>query len=245
MSTLNKFEKNSTLLSSSKSQNDSSYNQYKRGIYKNEGQNSTNNENNLQLLQNNNFQEISDEKYFQLKKLYDERINSLYNNIKLIACKFDNDDILNTMKNDVISNEFIHQRLKEIIDDVLVKEKENLFKKLNEEIADLRTKLLVKEQFTNDLKINNNSVKEEYEMKINQMQQMMNNDYQSYKIQESSSKNLQSEIENLHKNYEIEMKKYSEENISKCSKLNIELNKIKNDYNSLIDNFQVKKIIIN
>ena len=51
-------------------------------------------------------------KYINLRKVYDERIKSLYNNIKILAMKFESDDILITMKNDSISNEFIHQRIK-------------------------------------------------------------------------------------------------------------------------------------
>ena len=234
MTTLNKYEKNS---SSTKTPNESTFNQYKRAASKNETQSAINSYNVLSSSQN--MQEYSDEKFFQLKKLYDERVNSLYNNIKLIASKFDNDDILNTMKNDAISNEFIHQRLKEIIDETLSKEKEDLLKKLNEEIAELRAKLLIKDQSLNEMKMKNNSTKEEFEVKINQLQQIMNNDYQSYKVQENTTKSLQNEIENLHKNYEYEMKKISEENNSKCVKLNNELTKLQNDYNNMIDTFKV------
>ena len=50
------------------------------------------------------------DKYNILRKVYDERIKSLYNNYKILAMKFESDDILQTMKNDSISNEFIHQR---------------------------------------------------------------------------------------------------------------------------------------
>ena len=234
MTTLNKYEKNS---SSTKTPNESTFNQYKRAASKNETQSAINSYNVLSSSQN--MQEYSDEKFFQLKKLYDERVNSLYNNIKLIASKFDNDDILNTMKNDAISNEFIHQRLKEIIDETLSKEKEDLLKKLNEEIAELRAKLLIKDQSLNEMKMKNNSTKEEFEVKINQLQQIMNTDYQSYKVQENTTKSLQNEIENLHKNYEYEMKKISEENNSKCVKLNNELTKLQNDYNNMIDTFKV------
>ena len=52
------------------------------------------------------------DKYNILRKVYDERIKSLYNNYKILAMKFESDDILQTMKTDSISNEFIHQRLK-------------------------------------------------------------------------------------------------------------------------------------
>ncbi len=52
------------------------------------------------------------DKYTNLRKIYEERIKSLHNNVKILAMKFENDDILHTMKNDSISNEFIHQRMK-------------------------------------------------------------------------------------------------------------------------------------
>ena len=236
MTSLNKYEKN--LNCSKTPPNESTFNQYKRGTSsKNETQSAINSYNVLSSSQN--LQEYSDEKYFQLKKLYDERITSLYNNIKIIASKFDNDDILYTMKNDAISNEFIHQRLKEVIDETLCKEKEDLLKKLNDEIAELRSKLSVKKQVSNELRIQNDSIKEEFDVKINQMQQIMNNDYQSFKIQENTTKTLQNEIENLHKNYESEMKKIIDENNNKCIKSNSELNKLQNDYNNMIDTFKV------
>lgn len=236
MSTLKKFEKQTI---PTKLNSESQFNQYKRGINKNEGQIGNNNE--YILTSSQNIQEFSDEKYYQLKKLYDERISSLYNNIKLIASKFDNDEILNTMKNDAISNEFIHQRLKEIVDESVISEKEELLKKYNEEIAELRAKLIVKDQVVNENKLKYNSIKEEYEGKINQLQQIMNNDYQNYKLQENTVKNLQIEMENLHKNYDNEMKKITEENSNKNTKLTSELTKLKNDYNNIIDNFQVIK----
>jgi predicted RNase H-like nuclease (RuvC/YqgF family) len=146
------------------------------------------------------------------------------------------------MKNDAISNEFIHQRLKEIVDETIVNEKEELLKKYNEELAELRAKVIVKEQVVNELKMKNNSIKEECEGKVNQLQQIMNNDFQNYKLQENTVKNLQMEMENLHKNYDNEIKKITEENLNKTSKLTNELTKLKNDYNNMIDNFQVISI---
>ena len=226
---------------SSKPPNESSQNQIMRGANKNETSIVINGPN--VLSQSQNMQEYSDEKIFQLKKLYDERISSLYNNIKLIASKFDNDEILNTMKNDAISNDFIHQRLKEIVDQTLCKEKEDLLKKLSEEIAELRAKLLVKEQSSNESKIKNNSIKEEYEVKINQLQQIMNNDYESFKLKENVNKALQNEIENLHKKYEMEIQKITDIDSNKCIRLNSELNKLQNDYNILIDTFKVSRKI--
>jgi hypothetical protein len=237
MSTLKKLEKQTI---PTKLQSESQFNQYKRGTTRNEGVIGSTNE--YVLTSSQNMQEYSDEKYYQLKKLYDERIGSLYNNIKLIASKFDNDEILNTMKNDAISNEFIHQRLKEIVDETIVNEKEELLKKYNEELAELRAKVIVKDQVVNELKMKNNSIKEEYEGKVNQLQQIMNNDFQNYKLQENTVKNLQIEMENLHKNYDNEMKKITEDNHNKASKLTNELTKLKNDYNNMIDNFQVISI---
>jgi hypothetical protein len=49
-------------------------------------------------------------------------------------------------------------------------------------------------------------------------------------------------MENLHKNYDNEMKKITEDNHNKASKLTNELTKLKNDYNNMIDNFQVISI---
>ena len=70
-----------------------------------------------QMTSNNAPERDNDDKdkYNILRKVYDERIKSLYNNYKMLAMKFETDEILQTMKNDSISNEFIHQRLKVLI----------------------------------------------------------------------------------------------------------------------------------
>lgn len=58
-------------------------------------------------------QEIDESsKYENLKQIYEERLRNLYSHIKTMICKIENDDILNTMKNDTTSIEFIHQRIK-------------------------------------------------------------------------------------------------------------------------------------
>ena len=64
----------------------------------------------------------------ELKKQYDQRIISLYNNIKMVISKIENDDILASMRDDMDSNNspFITNRIKEIIDDNFYSEKEKI-----------------------------------------------------------------------------------------------------------------------
>ena len=98
----------------------SKYNQFKKNFSVTSKSDfmTNNNLDNLFLSQQittHNTPEIDNEdndKYNILRKVYDERIKSLYNNYKILAMKFESDDILQTMKNDSISNEFIHQRMK-------------------------------------------------------------------------------------------------------------------------------------
>lgn len=80
----------------------------------------------------------------ELKKLYDERIISLYNNIRVTTLQLQTDDLLSTMRNDITTSqnsEFIISRTKEIIDDEFYSEKEKTISKLIEENAALRATL--------------------------------------------------------------------------------------------------------
>ena len=186
-----------------------------------------------------NKQESSEEKYFQLKKLYDERLSSLYYSIQIIASKIGHDEILKTMKNDTVSNDFVDLRRKEIIDSTLYLEKEDFIKKQIDEIADLRSMLIMKQETIDDLKTKNNSIIEETQIKISKLQLLMNNDYQKIKFKEKTSKGLDNEINNLNWKYEIEITRMNEEHNLKCLKLNTELNRIQKDNNIWIDRFKV------
>ena len=148
-----------------------------------------------------------------------------------------------TMKNDAVSNDFVDLRRKEIIDSSLYLEKEDFIKKQIDEIADLRSMLIMKQETIDDLKTKNNSIIEETQIKISQLQLLMNNDYQKIKFKEKTSKGLDNEINNLNWKYEIEITRMNEEHNLKCLKLNTELNRIQKDNNIWIDRFKVQNII--
>ena len=178
---------------------------------------------------------INDERILQLKKLYDERVNSLYNNIKNIASKFEGDEILNTMRHDAISNDYISQRVKEIIDVNLTKEKEELFKKLSEELADARSKLAQKDHFINDLKTNHKATLEDYERKVQQLEGVISNETQNNKQLENKVKSLHFEVDNS----EMQMRSNYEELQNKNNRLLGEFHKLKKEYDIAIDHIRV------
>lgn len=178
---------------------------------------------------------LNDERYLQLKKLYDERVNSLYNNIKSIAGKFEGDEILNTMKHDSISNEFITQRVKEIIDINLTKEKEEILKKLIEELAEAKARVSQKEQVITELKTNHKATLEDYERKMQHLEGMINNESQNSKQLENKVKSLHYEVETN----EMQMRSNSEDLLNKNSHLSVEFHKLKKDYQHAIDHIKV------
>ena len=177
----------------------------------------------------------NDEKYTQLKKLYDERINSLYSNLLQIAKKFEGDEILKTMKNDSISNDYIHQRMKEIIDITLTKEKEELLKKMSDEVAFARTQTIERENFINEMKSNHQAIIEDYQMKVEHLESMCDKELVKNKQLENRIKLLQNEVENN----DILNRKNSEELLNKRSKVVGELQRLKKDYDVAIDHIKV------
>ena len=100
-----------------------------------------------------NFNEKNNENYLinELRNQYNERIQNLYNNMKMAISKIENDDILASMRDDMDSTNspLINNRIKEILDENLYKEKEELIEKLSYENASLKNQL-------NDIIKNNN-----------------------------------------------------------------------------------------
>ncbi len=187
------------------------------------------------LPERDNFN-FADERYAQLKKLYDDRINALHNHIKVIASRFESDEILNTMKNDSISNEFILQRVKEIVDINMVKEKEETIRKLSEDVADLRAKLTQKDHIIAEMKMKQKLENEENERKLQNMQDYINAETQSNKLLESKIKSLQGELETQ----ELHMRTNSDSMMSQNNRIITEFNKLKKEYEIAIDHIKVK-----
>ena len=118
--------------------------------FKNTNINNTNNVN-----ENNNENNLIQE----LKKQYDERIISLYNNVKTVISKLENDDILASMRDDIDCNNspFVNNRIKEIIDENFYSEKEKMIEKLSFENANLKNKINNLNIILNNKNINNNN----------------------------------------------------------------------------------------
>ena len=156
----------------------------------------------------------------QLKKEYDQRISSLYNNIKMVISKIENDDILASMRDDMDNNNspFITDRIKEIIDDNFYKEKEKIIEKLTFENVNLKNNL-------NNLIQNNGNGKSlslNQQLQIKRLEKVINElniNIDSYNM-ELNNKNI--ELNNLQNKYNI---------------INNELIKIKKENSSFYDSF--------
>jgi len=113
------------------------------------------------------------DKFINLKMLYDERIKGLYQEVKLTVQKLGNDEILQTMKKDAISSEYISQRINEVIDENLHMEKEETIKRLNEDLAESKSKINLLELNNNDLSNRLKNISEEYDQKINDYEEKL------------------------------------------------------------------------
>ena len=154
-----------------------------------------------------------------LKKAYDDRIISLYNNLRVVISKLQTDDLLTTMRNDNTNisgnEEFITSRIKEILDEEFYSEKEKTISKLTQENAALRTQL-------NSSIVNNDSVNSEYltkiknmnveqDMKIKQLEKIVNdqNNHVNELLQENlSTKKLYDTLNEEYNTLKAQMSSY-------------------------------------
>eukprot|EP00347_Sterkiella_histriomuscorum_P016301 403353710 len=86
-------------------------------------------------------QNHSQDRSVNIQTLYQERLNHMQSQLKNIYTRIANDDIANTMKENSVSQEFIYDRIKEIIEEALINEKEMQIEKCLQEIAQLKTEL--------------------------------------------------------------------------------------------------------
>ena len=173
----------------------------------------------------------NDIKYTHLKALYDERIMSLHNQLRQIPNLIRTDEILNTMRKDLNTQEFLIQRIGEIINENLGKEKEEIIEKLIEENAELKSKIHVLNLNSNQSSLNcnfQNSEKIRNLEKLLQEEKQKNLSLQNNLINSQSQNNLEkfsnnsSQIFSLKKDnnmlqqqisfYEERLKEISEEN---------------------------------
>ena len=161
--------------------------------------------NSFKIIQSNSFNnDDKNEIINQLRKEYDSRIINLHNNIKKVISKLENDDVLASMRDDMDSanTPLIDSRIKEIIDENLYKEKENIIEKLIYENANLKTQLKILIQNNNNNN-GNNLLNSHQQLQIKNLEKVINElniNIDSYTI-EINNKNL--ELSNLQKQYNI------------------------------------------
>ena len=241
---------NNTNISNHSNENDLNfkYNQYKRNLNTSKSLQNPNDimpmDNNFlnnHLLSNilpdndNENEQFDRIKISQLKKLYDERIKSLYHQIKLICNRFETDEILHTMKNDSINQEFTFQRLKEIVDENLVNEKENLLIAYQDEITELNSQINYLNKNLNEKMTKNNFDNQDNNNKIKNYEFLLEDSIQKNQNLQNELINHKNQIEMMQNNFESELKKLSDEYLLRSTKLNNDLQKIKNNNITLQD----------
>ncbi len=87
----------------------------------------------------NEFERDYQMKYQQLKQLYEMRLQGLNESIKEAFRLVQSDDLIDTMRQDQTSEEFVNQRVKEILEECITNDREALVDKLSQENADLRS----------------------------------------------------------------------------------------------------------
>ena len=85
----------------------------------------------------------------QLKSMYELRIQSFQDTLKSIFMLIQKDELLDAMKQDEASEEFMNQRVREIIDDCLYNDREIMIEKLTYQYSHLKVELSKIEQENN------------------------------------------------------------------------------------------------
>ena len=75
--------------------------------------------------------------YSQLKHLYDARVEALTQGIRDAFCLVQNDELIETMRQDLTSEEYVNQRVREIIEECINSNREALMEQLSQQIVDL------------------------------------------------------------------------------------------------------------
>ena len=77
----------------------------------------------------------------QLKSMYEMRIQSFQETLKTIFLSVQKDELLDTMKQDEASEEFLNQRVREIIDECMYNDREVMIEKLSYQYTHLKVEL--------------------------------------------------------------------------------------------------------
>lgn len=93
------------------------------------------------------------EKLANLRQMYEMRIQSFQDSVKQVFSLVQKDELIDTMKQDPASEEFVLIRVKEVIDEVLNSDRESLIEKLSNQCS--------------MLKVDNQRLQQEYSRVIN------------------------------------------------------------------------------
>ena len=85
----------------------------------------------------------SEDKSLNLEEVYRQRQNSLKLLVPQIASMVLTDEVAQTLKKSSVSSEFYGDRLKEVIEDALISEKEATIDKYLQEIADMKAQMAI------------------------------------------------------------------------------------------------------
>jgi hypothetical protein len=88
-------------------------------------------------------------RYAQLKGIYEMRIQTLQESIKNAFKLVQSDELIDTMRQDLTSGEFINQRVREIIDECINSDREALIEKLTQQFSLLKAEYAKLEQENN------------------------------------------------------------------------------------------------
>ena len=146
------------------------------------------------------------------------------------------------MKKDAISSEYISQRINEVIDENLHMEKEETIIRLNEDLAESKSKINLLELNNNDLSNRLKNISEEYDQKINDYEEKLFEYQKSQELLANDYNNVQNSIHSLGSTYDAEMKKMVDDCNIRLMKQNNDLSKNKIEISSL--NNQIQVIII-
>jgi len=81
---------------------------------------------------------VWNDKFVSLKQAYEERLNELGQRFKVICFNISSDEVINAMRSDPSTVEFIKDRMAEIVSESMRDEKERTISMLNDEIANYR-----------------------------------------------------------------------------------------------------------
>jgi len=186
-------------------------------------------------------------KFNSLKKMYDERIKSLYDQIRLIYNRFESDEILSTMKNDYSPNnqEFLRERFREIINENFISEKENIISAFQEEISELNSQINFLNKNLNERITKSNFDSQEYILKMKDYETIIDDYNQKNQFLQNEISNQKVQIQSMQTNFENEIKKVNDQYNIRFANLSSDFQKIKSDNISFQEHLAISEAKFN